>query len=235
MTAIAVAELRMLVRNRLVALSAILIPVAFAAGMIAFRDLYGGSAIIAPMIVLVIATLGVYMTPTTTLAARRQNLFLKRLRSTSASDSGILAGLIVPLVVINIVQLGAILVTIAIVGEAPANPVFLTVTVLAVEAMFLAFALVTAGVTTSAEHAQFTTLPIFMLSLGVSFWIAFTGTAEQTLIKRLLPGGAAAELITETWTGIAATDALLLLLPTLAWVVVGLVLAPQMFRWEPRR
>ena len=39
---------------------------------------------------------GLYTTAVTTLASRRQNLFLKRLRSTAAGDAGILAGLVLP-------------------------------------------------------------------------------------------------------------------------------------------
>lgn len=235
MIAIALAELRMLVRNRLVALCAILIPVGFAALLIATRDNFGGSAVVAPLIVLAVAGLGVYITATTTLAARRQNLFLKRLRNTTASDTGILTGLLAPLVAVNLIQIAAILTVISVVGEPPATPAGVIAGVLALNALFLGFAIVTAGVTSSAEHAQFTTLPLFLITLGAGYWITFTGTEELSAVKRLLPGGAAAELMTEAWTGIPTTDILRLLLPTLAWVFVGFVLATRLFRWEPRR
>ncbi len=40
----------------------------------------------------------------------------------------------------------------------------------------------------------------------------------------------------DAWNGGAAlSDSLLLLAPTLAWVVVAVALAGRMFRWEPRR
>lgn len=52
----------------------------------------------------------------------------------------------------------------------------------------------------------------------------------------MLPGGAATELVINAWNGgVPLTESLLLLAPTLAWVVVAIVLASRMFRWEPRR
>ncbi|MFC0673817.1 ABC transporter permease [Brachybacterium hainanense] len=235
MIAIALAELRMLMRNRLVALSAIGIPLGFAALLIAARDTFGGAAVIAPLIVLAVTALGIYITATTTLAARRQSLFLKRLRSTPVGDPGILTGLLAPLLVVNAVQLAVILGVISVLGDPPADPLGMVLGILALNALFLGFAIVTAGLTTSAEHAQFTTMPLFLLALGAGYWITFTGTEELAVVKRLIPGGAAAELMTEAWRGIPAADMLPLLLPTLAWVVVGFLLTPRLFRWEPRR
>ncbi|UMO99763.1 hypothetical protein MJQ72_24905 [Amycolatopsis sp. EV170708-02-1] len=67
-------------------------------------------------------------------------------------------------------------------------------------------------------------------------WVGISGTDELTLLKRLLPGGSATELAVNAWNGgVALTDSLLLLAPTLAWVVVAVVLATRLFRWEPRR
>lgn len=48
------------------------------------------------MLVFLIAAFSLYATTVTTLAARRQTLFLKRLCSTSASDPAILSGLVLP-------------------------------------------------------------------------------------------------------------------------------------------
>ncbi|WP_152970245.1 hypothetical protein [Frigoribacterium sp. RIT-PI-h] len=93
--AIGVAELRMLVRNRTVALSALLLPLAFGAGTFLF-DLYGTGGMLAGVQIVGMVGLGVYITATTTLAARRQSLYLKRLRSGSVSDTGITAGLVPP-------------------------------------------------------------------------------------------------------------------------------------------
>ena len=67
---------------------------------------------------------GLYTTAVTTLASRRQDLFLKRLRSTAASDRSILAGLVLPVAVIALIQVVAILAVFGVVdhqsGPAPA-------------------------------------------------------------------------------------------------------------------
>jgi ABC-2 type transport system permease protein len=81
-----------------------------------------------------------------------------------------------------------------------------------------------------------TTLPVSLGAIGVSTWVGITGTQELTELKRLLPGGAATELVLNAWNGGASlADSLPLLLPTLLWVAVAFLLASRMFRWEPRR
>lgn len=235
MRAIALSELSQLLRNRLVAATAILVPVFFGGVLIATQDNFGGSAVVAALISMVVVAMGVYITITTTLASRRQSLFLKRLRSTAASDGSIIAGLVAPLVVINVLQMAVILIVLAIVGEPPSNAPALIIMLLLVEAMFLGFALATSGLTNSPDHAQVTTLPIFLVTVGAAMWVALTGTEELALLKRLIPGGAAAELAVEAWNGIDFSDIIPLVLPTLAWVFVAFVVAGQLFRWEPRR
>lgn len=235
MIAIAQAETRMLLRNRLVAATAILVPVVFAAVLILTQDNFGGSSIVAALLTIVIVALGVYITATTTLAARRQTLFLKRLRSTTATDTSILTGLLAPIVLVNLIQLAIILTVLAFTGSTPQNIPMLIVGVLAIEALFIGFALCTAGVTNSPEHAQVTTLPVFFLTFGVAFWIALTGTEELALVKRLIPGGAAAELLIDAWNGTDTGAAISVLLPTLAWVFVAFIVSTQLFKWEPRR
>jgi ABC-2 type transport system permease protein len=70
----------------------------------------------------------------------------------------------------------------------------------------------------------------------VAGWVGVTGTGDLTLLKRLLPGGSATELVLNAWNGgVALTDSLILLAPTVAWVIVAIALASRLFRWEPRR
>lgn len=81
-----------------------------------------------------------------------------------------------------------------------------------------------------------TTLPISLGSVAVVNWVGITGTGELTVLKRLLPGGSATELALNAWNGgVPVADSLLLLLPTLGWVVAAVALASRFFRWEPRR
>lgn len=125
---------------------------------------------------------------------------------------------------------------VAAVAGGPANVLLLAAAVLSTVIMMLGLALATAGVTNSPEHAQVTTLPISLGAIAVSNLVAITGTEELTLLKRLLPGGSATELVLNAWNGgVPVADSLSLLLPTLSWVIVAVALASRLFRWEPRR
>jgi len=233
---IARAELRMLWRNKVVAACAVLMPLAFAVLLIVMRDRFGGAGgTIAALQIIVMAGFGVYITATTTLAARRQTLLLKRLRSTAIADAGILGGLLVPVVVLNVVQLLIVLAAVVATGEFPVNGWLVAVHVAAVEAMFLALALATWGLTGTPEQAQITTMPVFILALGAAMWITLTGSRSQVALQRSLPGGASVEAIVGAWSGtVPGTQGLLLTLPTLAWALVALLAAIRLFRWEPR-
>ncbi len=235
---IAQSELLQIFRNRSVLITGLIMPIAASAFFIIRRDDFeeiGSLGYIAAVIVVTIAAFSLYSTTVTTLAARRQTLFLKRLRSTAAGDTAILSGLLLPLSILSIIQVGAILAVFGAVADAPAQIAVLAVAAAAVFIMMLAFGVATAGFTRSPEHAQVTTLP---LALGIPIlasWVGISGTDSLTVVKRLLPGGAATELIVDAWNvGVALEDALLLLVITFAWVLVATALAARMFRWEPR-
>ena len=235
---IAQSELLQILRNRSVLVTGLIMPFAASAFFIARRDEFeeiGSLGYIAAVIVFTIAAFSLYATTVTTLAARRQTLFLKRLRSTAAGDAAILSGLVLPVGTISIVQVASILAVFGAVGGRPADIAILVVAIAAAFVMMLAFGVATAGFTRSPEHAQVTTLPLALGTLIVASWIGITGTESLTFVKRLLPGGAATELIVDAWNGgVALDDALLLLVPSIGWVVVAAVLAARLFRWEPR-
>ncbi|PSK96282.1 ABC-2 type transport system permease protein [Murinocardiopsis flavida] len=238
MLSIALGELIQIFRNRLVLVTMFVIPAASGAGYIYLYDKVPGldRGAVAAVLMFLIAAMSLYTTAVTTLAARRQNLFLKRLRSTAAGDTGILAGLLLPVTAISLAQVTAILAVLAVVAGGPADPLLLAGAVLATVAMMLGLGLATAGLTNSPEHAQVTTLPILVGTLVVAGWVGFTGTEELTLLKRVLPGGSASELVVNAWNGgVPIADSLILLVPTLGWVAVAIALATQVFRWEPRR
>jgi len=234
MFSIAAAELKMLVRNRLVAVCAILIPLGLGLVFLV-QGSPGGAPTIAALQIMLMLAMGVYVTATTTLAARRQTLFLKRLRSGAVSDGSIIGGLVAPIAIIGFVQVVIVLTALSVsAGAPPANIALLVVALLATEAMFVGFALATAGVTNSPEHAQVTTLPLFFAVLGVSIWVTITGVEDLGWLKRILPGGGATELIVTAWSGGDLSSVALLIAPTLGWAVVGIIAAKAMFRWEPR-
>jgi ABC-2 type transport system permease protein len=239
MWTIARGELIQIFRNRLVLVTALVLPAALSAFFVFRHGLFtavGSLGYIASLALFFVTGIGLYTTTVTTLASRRQNLFLKRLRSTAAGDAGILGGLLVPITVLSVAQIGVILGVLAAVAGKPANPLLLVAAVVATVAMMLALGLATAGLTNSPEHAQVTTLPVSLGVIAVGGWVGITGTGDLTLLKRLLPGGSATELVLDAWNGgRPVADSLVLFGPTLAWVVVAVALAARLFRWEPRR
>ncbi|MGW6457558.1 ABC transporter permease [Streptomyces sp. NPDC055078] len=239
MLSIALSELIQIFRNRLVLVSSFLMPTAVSSYFVYQHETFaklGSLGYIAAVVVFTVGAFGLYATTVTTLASRRQNLFLKRLRSTAAGDAEILSGLLVPVTAIALVQVTVILVVLAVVAGEPTDVLLLAVAVLATVVMMLGLGLATAGVTNSPEHAQVTTLPISIGTIAVSGWVGISGTGELGLLKRLLPGGSATELVVNAWNGgVAVADSLILLVPTLGWVVVSVALAARLFRWEPRR
>lgn len=239
MLTIARSELAQILRNRAVLITSLLMPLGVGAFFVYSRDTFAelyGLGYIAAVIVFTIGAFSLYATIVTTLAARRQTLFLKRLRSTAATDQAIIAGLLLPVTVIALVQVTVILVVFAVVTERPADIPVLALAVLVTYAMMLGLGLATAGVTNSPEQAQVTTLPIALGTIAVASWVGITGTESLAWLKRLLPGGSATELVVETWNGgLPFLESLRLLAPTYGWVVLAVVLARRYFRWEPRR
>jgi len=234
MFAIATAELRMLVRNRLVAFCAILLPLGFGAFLLFSPAGAGTASYVATLSVMIMVAMGVYITATTTIAARRQTLFLKRLRSGSISDAKIIFGLLSPIVLINIVQVAVVLTVLSITESVPENILLLALAVILAEVMFAGFALATAGITTSPEHAQVTTLPLFFITIGVAVWVLFTGTDDLGWVKRALPGGGIGELIGVSYGAEFTGPIIALIAPSLAWAYLAIFAARSMFKWEPR-
>lgn len=239
MLSIALGELIQIFRNRLVLVTSFIMPAAVSAFFIYRHDVFaelGSIGYIAAVVMFTVGAFGLYTTTVTTLASRRQNLFLKRLRSTAVSDTGIIAGLVLPLTVIALVQVVVIMSVLAAVTSAPDNVPLLAAGVLATVAMMLGLGLATAGLTNSPEHAQVTTLPVSLGVIAIASWVGISGTSELGMLKRLLPGGAATELVRNAWNGgVPVMESLRLLAPTLAWVIVAVTLASRLFRWEPRR
>ncbi|OZM69867.1 ABC transporter permease, partial [Amycolatopsis antarctica] len=222
-------ELIQIFRNRSVLITSFVMPVAISAFFIYQHELFaqvGSLGYIAAIVMFTVSAFGLYSSAVTTLASRRQNLFLKRLRSTAAGDASILTGLVLPVTVIAMIQIAVIMTVLGVVTGMPDNMGLLIIAVLATIAMMIGLGLATAGLTNSPEHAQVTTLPVTLGVIAVASWVGITGTEELTLLKRLLPGGSATELVTNAWNGgVPLGDSLLLLAPTAAWVIVAVTLA----------
>ncbi len=236
---IAQSEMIQLLRNRTVLVTSLIMPMASSIFFIYYRDVFeeiGSLGYVGAVIIFTIAAFSLYSTAVTTLAARSQNLFIKRLRSTAASDPAILSGLVLPIVVVSVVQVGLILGAFAAVSGRPDNIPLLATAVASTFTLMFALGLATADLTRSPEAAQVTTLPISLGIIAVVSWVGITGTESLTWLKRLLPGGSATELVVNAWNGgVPLSESLILLAPTLAWIVVAIALASRLFRWEPQR
>lgn len=239
---IAETELRLLLRNRVAAVLAIVMPVGFGA-FLAFRTPDLGAETMAVLWVWIVTTqvvtmLGftVYLTTTITFAARRQELYLKRLRSGQARDLAIIAGLAVPSLLVAVAQLVILLAMSRIGGMPWPQHWWPFVAALAGGALMCsAVAVCTSAWTRGAEAAQITTAPFFFLSLMGAVTV-MRKDGEAPFEQVALPGGSIAELTRAAWLpgqlDIAELVAPLLLLA--AWVLVPAVVAVRTFRWAPR-
>ncbi|MCI2420662.1 ABC transporter permease [Saccharopolyspora sp. K220] len=230
------AEAKLLLRNKTVATSATLLPMLMGFFLAHSVPENAGAPVWSTTLslqLLMVLGFTVYFTVTAALTSRREDLYLKRLRSGEPSESAILTGLLAPVVVLGIVQAVAVLVIAAVLG-APvvANPLLLAVAMLVGTALCVAAGAATSGRTSTAEQAQITTLPWFFVLIGGAMWMSMS--AEVTPIMLAVPGGAFADLVRRSMSGEDALGALPALGALLAWTVLLTILSRAWFRWEPR-
>jgi ABC-2 type transport system permease protein len=236
--AIALMELRIIFRNKTVLTGAVLMPIVMAAYIFYFgaEQMAGPSAtaIMGGLTIMIVALLGVYLTATTTLATRRQELFLKRLRSGESSDTVIWLGMLTPIVALVSAQLAIIAVGFGSAGmDAPAQPLVVLGAALGFLALCATAGMLTSIYTPSAASAQITTLPFIFAVIGTFFWTGFDDGFEA--LSRLTPGGALQNLLMAGW-GAEPLDASVAgaAVALLAWVVLPYLFAAKRFRWEKR-
>jgi ABC-2 type transport system permease protein len=237
------AELKLLSRNVAVAVAATVLPLAVAAYLV-----YTGKssphaigwAVPITLILLLLFGMTGYMTSAGSLSARRDDLYLKRLRCGEASDSVVLLGVLSPVIVVTLAQCLLVLVVTAIAGPAvPTNPVLLVAVLLAGTVLAVTAGMATSGVTTSSEQAQTAAMPFFLVLLGSGVWASFDIAEGLSTPQRLLPGGAVLDLVrlsydtSGTFVGQLA-DGLPALGVLAAWVLIGVLVGKRYFRWEPR-
>ncbi|WP_235876677.1 ABC transporter permease [Saccharopolyspora terrae] len=227
--ALARAELKLLLRNKTVAVSSLLMPI--------LVGLWAGStlpddappqawAITLCLQLLMVLGFTVYFAVTAALASRREDLYLKRLRSGEASDAVILAGLLTPVVLLGVLQSTLMPVISISMGAPVPEPLPLLGALVLGTGLCLAAGVATSGRTSSSEQAQITTLPMF---LGLMGGVLVTVVGPMWL---LLPGGGIGGLIHHAVTGegVPLSSAASLLV----WIALFSVLAKSWFRWEPR-
>src|SRR5690606_25607675 len=110
---IAVAEARMLARNQIALLTATVTPLAlsgFVLAVAARSEADASAAVLAGTQLVMLLGFTVYATATMTLTSRREQLYLKRLRSSPAATTEIVGGLTAPLVGLLLAQVTVVLV-----------------------------------------------------------------------------------------------------------------------------
>lgn len=234
---IARAEAKITFRNKTVLTGALIIPLVFGAFYVITGS--GGEAFTTLQVVMLVtlmSVMGVYLTATTTLATRREELFLKRLRSGESSDGSIFIGMLLPSIVLVLLQLAIVLVAFFSRGATlPAQPLLLLAGILLLIAMCASCGLVTSIYTPSAAAAQITVMPFFLLVLGTAIWtVALPGGDFRTL-QLLSPGGALATVVAQAWQSSPAwADYLPALVVLLVWTLLFGYYGVKKFRWDKR-
>ena len=229
---LASAEARLIWRNKLVCATALLLPLGLGA-LIATDGQEGAWGDVVAMQFVLLLLFCVYATATTSLAARRRQLVLKRLRSGELSDAEILSGLLAPLFALALVQAallrrlrGHLRHPTAGAARSCCCPALVFGSL-----MSAGMALATAAFTASAELAQVTVTPFFFAAIAGAAWVLSTDSV--TVLMQATPGGALADLVRQGWE--AGGSPWVAIASLAAWTAVGAAIAKRWFRWEPRR
>jgi ABC-2 type transport system permease protein len=243
--ALAGTELRVLVRNRVVAASALVFPLLLSALTLINREELDKQAWATQLslVSMAIVLLSCYVPATTTLAARRESLMLKRLRAGELSGPAILTGLLAPLAAVTLIQI-VIFVAVAVsAGAGPPDRPMLAVGALSGAILVtLTAGVLTSVVTGTPERAQITTIPLFVAAFGAILLAPAVSGDGIRLAVLAVPLAAAADLLRRAWGGGLELNGELAGLPlvplelgvTAAWAVVLALVARRWFRWEPR-
>ncbi|NUT92308.1 MAG: ABC transporter permease [Saccharothrix sp.] len=225
--ALGVVELKLLARNKMAATMAFFMPLAI--GVFFALSVDDEWPLVIGLQLLATQGFTVYVTVTTSLVARRQDLYLKRLRTGAASDAVVLAGVVLPPVVLGLAQTVLLLgVSLSLGAPAPSRPDLLALAVVGGLAVSCAAGVATSGVTATAEQAQITTGPFFFGLLVGGVWAAATPDTRALLT----PGGGVADLVTGAWGAPVSLGPAVL--SVLAWTALGAALSFRLFRWDAR-
>lgn len=208
----------------------------------------GASAVSA--VLLTASLFPVYYNVLSQFVNRRDELVLKRLRTSETRDSELLLAIALPGIVCAVAVCALAVPVAASLGQQlPLNAGLYAVGVLLACAMLTAFAYWTAAWTRNAEAAQLTSAPvIFLVALGPfgGALSALSDTLREVIAAT--PGAAMTELVRVGWFGMdgpEATTSTLSFVDTWsaaaqplvvigAWTFLAIWLAARSMRWEPR-
>ena len=235
MRALAVAELRLLARSPYAIVMAGVLPAALGL-LIVWAEQDSGQAGPGGAGALVLVSLvafTAYTGGTTTLAARRRQFVLKRLRTSGLPDAAVLAAALIPMFLLTLAQTAVLTGVLIGAGQPPDRPWLLVAAALAGTLAGCVLAVPTATVTSSPEWAQLTTGPIALAFFGGALWAAQTPPAQVTWWMLAVPGVPVTQLARAAWGGGPGVPAAVAALVVLSAVVAPL--AVRTFAWDPRR
>lgn len=190
----------------------------------------------AGLLLITLTTLTAYTAGTTTLAARRQQFVLKRLRLSGASDTAIIAGVLTPLALLTILQILLLLGVVAVADGVPAiSPALLLIAVGTATTAACVLAIATAAFTSAPELAQLTTSPIALTFVGGGLWAIRTPPADVTWHMLALPGVSITQLTRAAWHEPGATRPADAVIALMILTAVVTPVAVRAFRWDPRQ
>ncbi|MFJ2023778.1 ABC transporter permease [Streptomyces sp. NPDC087897] len=246
LTALARAELVLLLRNRSAIFLALVLPVVMIFSIRASLrqiDLSGtglsiaGAALTGGIGVVLLQV--VYMNLVTGYVTRREELVLKRLRTGEITDREILTATAVPSIALALVQCVLLVVAGAIAFDlsAPERPeVFLAGLVVGL-VMMSALAAATSALTRTVQTSQLTTLPLYFVSLfGSGIFVPLDVFPDRLASAlELLPLTGVVTLVQHGWLGgVEGGDLLTAAAVALAWTAFAVFAVQRWFRWDPR-
>lgn len=249
--AMSAAELRLLLRNKTALFMVLAMPVLLVVALLGVADDSGidVGVYLAGMLIGFVLLFVVYYNLVTTYVARREELVLKRLRTSEAQDREIMLAGAVPSLAIAAAQviLGVLGAVLLLDMGAPVNPLLVIAALLAGSGVFVLLALVSTVFTRTTELAQVTTMPLMIVCLlfsGLTFPLDILPDAAATA-ARLLPLTPVVELTQlglsgavgdDSPVGFAATfgEAVIPGAVLVLWLYLGTYGVRRWFRWEPR-
>lgn len=246
LTALARAELILLVRNRSAIFVALVLPIVMVFSIRASLqqiDLSGtglsiaGAALTGGIGIVLVQV--VYMTLVTGYVTRREELVLKRLRTGEVTDREILAANALPAVALALVQVVLLVAAGAVAFDlsAPKRPELFLAGLLVGLVMMSGLAAATSAVTRTVQTSQLTTLPLFFVSLFASGIFVPLDIFPDGLasVFELLPLTGVMTLIRHGWLGgVEGGDLLTAAVAALAWTAFAVFAVQRWFRWDPR-
>ncbi|MEV5499931.1 ABC transporter permease [Nonomuraea fuscirosea] len=227
---------RLFWRDKAMLFGSVVTPVGLAVGMPVLmrhvtQDGVASATAIFHSTIAILLAITAFMNIVVALTSRRDQLVLKRLRSTRLTDGQILAGQIAGTATqtVGLILLCAVTVRFAADVPFPPDPLGFAAVVVAGSAVLSLLGAAYTAVVPRAELAAAYTMPVFLLA-GVSAGAMGPIPLPSWLrpVLDLLPTTAVVDAVR---TG----DLLVPFLVLAGWAVAGLVAVRLWFRWEPRR